>query len=257
MRVITFNANGIRAAANKGFFTWLAQQHADIVGIQETKAQQNQLTNPLFYPSGYHCYYHDAEKKGYSGVALYTRQPPQEVVKKLGESTFDNEGRYLEARFSTLNIVSLYLPSGTSGSERQQVKFQLMNYFMRHLIGLKQRSQEYILCCDWNIAHQPIDLKNWRGNQNHSGFLPEERAWMDNLLSSAGFMDAFRIKNQEPGQYTWWSHRGQAWANNTGWRIDYQIITPGLKDKIKNVHIYKEQRFSDHAPLIIDYDYVF
>lgn len=257
MRVITFNANGIRAAANKGFFTWLAQQHADIVGIQETKAQQNQLTDPLFYPAGYHCYYHDAEKKGYSGVALYTRQPPQEVVKKLGESTLDNEGRYLEARFSTLNIVSLYLPSGTSGSERQQVKFQLMAHLMPHLIGLKQRSQEYILCGDWNIAHQPIDLKNWRGNQTHSGFLPEERAWMDNLLGSAGFIDAFRIKNQEPGQYTWWSHRGQAWANNTGWRIDYQIITPGLKNKIKNVHIYKEQRFSDHAPLIIDYDYVF
>ncbi len=257
MRVITFNANGIRAAANKGFFTWLAQQNADIVGIQETKAQQNQLTDPLFYPAGYHCYYHDAEKKGYSGVALYTHQPPQEVVKKLGESTLDKEGRYLEARFSTLNIVSLYLPSGTSGSERQQVKFQLMAHLMPHLMELKQRSQEYILCGDWNIAHQPIDLKNWRGNQTHSGFLPEERAWMDNLLGSAGFIDAFRVKNQEPGQYTWWSQRGQAWANNTGWRIDYQIITPGLKDKIKNVHIYKEQRFSDHAPLIIDYDYVF
>ncbi len=256
MRVITFNANGIRAAAKKGFLTWLAQQHADIVCIQETKAQQNQLMDSLFSPPGYHCYYHDAEKKGYSGVALYTRQPPQEVIKKLGESTIDKEGRYLEARFSTINIVSLYLPSGTSGNERQQIKFQLMEHFMLHFIDLKQCSQEYILCGDWNIAHQPIDLKNWRGNQNHSGFLPEERAWMDNLLDSVGFVDAFRAKNQEPGQYTWWSHRGQAWANNTGWRIDYQIITPGLTNKIKNVHIYKEQRFSDHAPLIIDYDYV-
>jgi exodeoxyribonuclease-3 len=254
MRIITFNANGIRAAAKKGFFTWLAQQNADIVSIQETKAQQSQLTDPLFYPPGYHCYYHDAEKKGYSGVALYTRQLPQEIVKGLGEPNIDKEGRYLEVRFATVNIVSLYLPSGTSGNERQQVKFQFMEYLLPHLLELKKRSQEYILCGDWNIAHQPIDLKNWRRNQDHSGFLPEERAWMDNLFGPVGFIDAFRVKNQATGQYTWWSHRGQAWTNNTGWRIDYQIVTPGLKDKIKLVHIYKEQRFSDHAPLIIDYD---
>ena len=254
MRVITFNANGIRAAAKKGFFTWLAQQDADVVSIQETKAQQSQLTDPLFHPVGYHCYYHDAEKKGYSGVALYTRQLPQEIVTGFGEPNLDKEGRYLEARFATINIVSLYLPSGTSGNERQQIKFQFMERFLPHLRELKNRSQEYILCGDWNIAHKPIDLKNWRSNQDHSGFLPEERVWMDNLFGPVGLVDAFRVKNSEAGQYTWWSHRGQAWANNTGWRIDYQIVTPGLTDKIKQVHIYKEQRFSDHAPLIIDYD---
>ncbi|HIE02065.1 MAG TPA: exodeoxyribonuclease III [Thiotrichaceae bacterium] len=253
MRIITANLNGIRAAAKKGFFTWLAEQNADIVCIQETKAQQHQLTDPLFHPTGYHCYYHDAEKKGYSGVALYARQKPDEVIVGIGWPEIDKEGRYLEARFSNINFVSLYLPSGTSGTERQDFKYKFMDKFIPYLRELRQGTKEYIISGDWNIAHKKIDIKNWRSNQDHSGFLPEERAWLDQLFDTEGFIDAFRVVNQEISQYTWWSNRGQAWKNNTGWRIDYQIITPGLKDKVESASIYKDERFSDHSPLIIDY----
>jgi exodeoxyribonuclease-3 len=255
MRIITANLNGIRAAAKKGFFVWLAKQDADVVCLQETKAQQHQLTDPQFHPTGYHCYYHDAEKKGYSGVALYSRQEPQEVIKGIGWDDIDQEGRYLEARFPHVNVVSLYLPSGTSGSHRQDIKWSFLDRFMPYLRELQKGAQEYIICGDWNIAHKQIDLKNWRSNQDHSGFLPEERAWMDELLESAQFVDAFRVINQEIGQYTWWSYRGRAWDNNTGWRIDYEIITPGLQKTVKSASIYKEERFSDHAPLTIDYNY--
>lgn len=254
MRIITFNLNGIRAAAKKGFFTWLAQQNADIVCLQETKAQIHQLTDPCFHPQGYHCYYHDAVKKGYSGVAIYTRQKPTEIIQGIGWSDIDVEGRYLEARYPNLNVISLYLHSGTSGPERQLLKFNFMDRFLPYLQQLRQQPQDHIICGDWNIAHREIDLKNWRSNQDQSGFLPEERAWLDKLFGPVGFIDAFRVKNQQPEQYTWWSYRGQAWTRNTGWRIDYQVVTPNLKHKIKQVDIYKEQRFSDHAPLIIDYD---
>ncbi len=255
MRIITANLNGIRAAAKKGFFTWLEQQDADVVCIQETKAQQHQLTDALFHPIGYHCYYHDAEKKGYSGVALYARQAPDDVITGIGWADVDGEGRYLEARFPAVNVVSLYLPSGTSGTERQDFKYRFLERFMPYLRELQNSAQEYVICGDWNIAHKKIDIKNWRGNQDHSGFLPEERAWLDELFYSAGFVDAFRVVNQEADQYTWWSNRGQAWKNNTGWRLDYQVITPGLKDKVQSASIYKDERFSDHAPLTIDYDY--
>ncbi|MCK5718076.1 MAG: exodeoxyribonuclease III [Thiomargarita sp.] len=255
MKIITVNLNGIRAAAKKGFFTWLTQENPDIVCIQETKAQQHQLTDPIFHPAGYHCYYHDAEKKGYSGVALYSRQKPKSVIRGIGWSDIDCEGRYLEARFSNINIVSLYMHSGSSGEHRQALKFSFMDRFLPYLQQLEEGTQEYIICGDWNIAHKKIDIKNWRSNQNHSGFLPEERAWMDELLSSAKFVDAFRVVNQESEQYTWWSNRGHAWANNTGWRLDYQIITPNLKDKVRTARIYKDQRFSDHAPLLIEYEH--
>jgi len=253
MRIITLNVNGIRAAAQKGFFHWLSQQQADVVCLQEVRAQQQQLMTELFYPQGYYCYYHDAVKKGYSGVALYSRWQPQIVFLGLGWSWLDQEARYLEARFAQLSIVSLYLPSGTSGDERQAFKMELLQKLMPYLKTLHQQRREYILCGDWNIAHQPIDLKNWRSNQKHSGFLPEERAWLDELLGPMGFVDAFRVVNQAAEQYTWWSHRGRAWDNNTGWRIDYQITTPGLKATIQQAQIYKQTRFSDHAPLIIDY----
>ncbi len=253
MRVISLNANGIRSAARKGFFEWLKKQDADLVCIQETKAQEHQLTDDVFYPAGYHCYYHDAEKKGYSGVALYSKAKPKKVIVGLGSDEFDREGRYLEVCFERLSVVSLYLPSGSSSEERQQAKFRFLDLFMPYLQKLRRRRREYILCGDWNIAHKKIDLKNWRGNQKNSGFLPEERAWLDELFDRVGYVDAFRLVNAEPDQYTWWSNRGQAWAKNVGWRIDYQIITPGLRDKVDAVSIYKEQRFSDHAPLIMDY----
>lgn len=256
MRIITVNVNGIRAAARKGFFDWLQKQRADVVCIQETKAQIHQLEdNPVFFPKGYFCYYVDAIKKGYSGVAIYSKHEPKKVVRKYGDEEFDNEGRYLELQFDNLAVVSLYAPSGSSSEERQAAKFRFMESFMNHLKSLKRRKKEYVICGDWNIAHKEIDLKNWRGNKKNSGFLPEERAWLDNLFNDVGYIDAFREVNQKEDQYTWWSNRGQAWTNNVGWRIDYHIATPNLKNAAKKVSIYKNKRFSDHAPLVIDYEF--
>lgn len=255
MRLISVNVNGIRAAERKGFFQWLAQQNADVVCLQETKAQEHQLVPEIFCPTPYHCYYFDALKKGYSGVAIYTRQKPERVTQGLGFTVADDEGRYLQVDFAQLSVVSLYMPSGTSGEERQAVKYAFLDQFDQHLNTVKSSQREFIIAGDFNIAHKKIDIKNWRANQKHSGFLPEERTWMDHLFDELHFVDAFRQVNQEPHQYTWWSNRGQAWANNTGWRIDYQVITPGLQALVQQVSIYKEQRFSDHAPLIIDYNY--
>ncbi|MEQ8208124.1 MAG: exodeoxyribonuclease III [Woeseia sp.] len=248
------NANGIRAAARKGFFQWMQLQDADVVCIQETKAQLHQLTDDCFAPAGYHCYYEDAVKKGYSGVAIYTRHEPKKIIRGLGISEFDDEGRYLEVQLDGLSVVSLYLPSGSSGDLRQDVKFRFLDHFLPHLQKMKRRRSEVIVCGDWNIAHKKIDIKNWRGNQKNSGFLPEEREWMDHLFGKHEFVDTFRVVNEEADQYTWWSNRGRAWDNNVGWRIDYQIATPGLRDKVIATDIFKDIRFSDHAPLTVDYD---
>ena len=252
MRIISLNVNGIRSAARKGFFDWLKCQKADVICIQETRAQKIQL-DALYYPKEYHAYFFDAEKKGYSGVAIYSRIKPDSITFGLGWECADKEGRYLQINFPKLSIASLYMPSGSSGDLRQAYKFQFLNYYLPILKKQLQKKSDFIICGDWNIAHKPIDLKNWRSNQKNSGFLPEERAWLDQVLGPIGYVDAFRAMNQREGQYTWWSNRGSAWANNVGWRIDYQIITPGLKNKISSVEIYKDQRFSDHAPLIIDY----
>lgn len=256
MRILTFNANGIRAAARKGFFDWLVAQNADVVCIQETKAQAAQLLGSC-EPHGYHCYYHDAERKGYSGVALYSRRVPDAVGSGLGWAECDSEGRWLEARFGNLSVVSLYLPSGSSSPARQAVKFDFMRRLDAPLQTMRNSGRAHVLCGDWNIAHKEIDLKNWRANQNYSGFLPEERAWLDHLFGPSGWVDAFRVVNAAADEYTWWSHRGQAWAKNVGWRIDYQVITPNLAPLIRSASIYRAQRFSDHAPLTIDYDYTF
>ncbi|MFO1351099.1 MAG: exodeoxyribonuclease III [Gammaproteobacteria bacterium] len=256
MRIITLNANGIRSAASKGFFRWLARQQADLVCIQETKAQRAQLDRRVYFPKAFHCHYHDAAKPGYSGVALYSRRAPDEVRHGLGWLELDAEGRWLEARFGNLSVVSLYLPSGASKAERQAFKFVVLNRLLPHLRELREQGRDYVICGDLNIAHRPIDLKNWRANQKNPGFLPEERAWLDALFAT-GFVDAFRAVNREPEQYTWWSNRGQAWAKNVGWRIDYQVTTPVLGTRVRAATIYKNRRFSDHAPLIIDYDYDF
>jgi exodeoxyribonuclease III len=253
VRVITLNANGIRSAASKGAFAWLRDQDADVVCLQETKAQEGQLAGHDIDLPGFHRYFFDAERPGYSGVALYSRREPDSVVRGFGVPEFDREGRYLEARFGALSVVSLYLPSGSSGPERQASKFRFLEAFMPHLRKLRRRRSEYILCGDWNIAHKEIDLRNWKSNQKNSGFLPEERAWMDELLSEAGYIDAFREVTEAPDQYTWWSNRGQAWAKNVGWRIDYQIVSRGLAGTARAVAIHKSSRFSDHAPLTIDY----
>jgi exodeoxyribonuclease-3 len=221
--------------------------------LQEIKAQHVDL-DKILHPAGYRHYFHCAEKKGYSGVGLYCKQEPQRVVTGLGWPDADQEGRYVEANFGKVSVASLYLPSGTSGEHRQTIKFDFLKRYADYLKKLRETSSEFIICGDWNIAHTKMDLKNWKGNQKNSGFLPEERAWMDELFGTMQFVDAFRVINQEPEQYTWWSNRGQAWAKNVGWRIDYQVITPGLKNAVKSAAIYKDQRFSDHAPLTIDYD---
>ena len=256
MRIITVNTNGIRAAERKGFFPWLLKQNADVVCIQETKAQTEQLQASEFWPEGYHCFYHDAEKKGYSGVALYCRQEPDKIITGMGADEFDCEGRYIEAKFANLSVISLYMPSGSAKEERQQVKYRCMDHMMKKLLEMKASERDYIVCGDWNIAHKNEDIRNWKGNQKNSGFLPEERAWLDTLFDEVGFVDAFRELKQQEHQYTWWSNRGQAWNNNVGWRIDYQVLSPNLKGKVNSSEIYKNERFSDHAPLIIDYDYV-
>ena len=253
MRIITLNVNGVRSAARKGLFAWLPKQRADVVCLQETKAQEAQLGDPVFRPDQHHCFYFDAQKKGYAGTALFARREPDEVIMGIGAREFDAEGRYLEARFGKISVVSLYLPSGSSGPRRQASKNRFLNVFMPYLKSLRRKQRDYILCGDWNIAHQAIDLKNWRSTQKNSGFLPHERAWMDELFGPAGFVDAFRAVDPRPDQYTWWSNRGQAWAKNVGWRIDYQVITPGLKHAVQKARIYTAQRFSDHAPLILDY----
>ncbi|MDX1519466.1 MAG: exodeoxyribonuclease III [Gammaproteobacteria bacterium] len=254
MKVITLNLNGIRAAHRKGFLQWIYRQKPDVVCLQETKAQVHLLDEELIKPRGFHAYFNDAEKKGYSGVAIYTRREPDRVHDQLGWETADNEGRYLQADFGKLSVVSLYMPSGSSSEDRQAIKFDFMDRYMPLLKKIRRQRRHYIICGDWNIAHKKIDIKNWRGNQKNSGFLPEERAWMDELFDKVGLVDAFRVVNQEEDQYTWWSNRGQAWAKNVGWRIDYQVISPSLKDRVRRVDIYKKERFSDHAPLIIEYD---
>lgn len=254
MRVITFNCNGIRAAARKGFFDWLQTQSFDVVCLQETRAQAHQLTDPIFRPEGFHCYYYDAQKKGYSGTAIYSKQKPKSIRRGLGFETADTEGRYLQLDYEGLSIASLYLPSGSSGEDRQQRKYAFMQEFMAYMKSLKKKQREFIICADWNICHKQIDLKNWRSNQKNSGFLPEERGWLDTLYYKEGFVDAFRVVNQEENQYSWWSNRGQARAKNVGWRLDYQVITPGLKDMVVSAEIYVGENFSDHAPVILEYD---
>ena len=287
MKIITANTNGIRSAAKKGFFDWLKKQDADVVCIQETKAQVHQLKDPMFHPG--FSYYHDAVKKGYSGVALYCKNEPDEVIVGMGNEEFDFEGRYIEARFGNLSVISLYMPSGSAKEIRQQTKYRCMDYFMplektaQHetmqgadfeaLLGEQSEDtsfappentfliqqmidsgRDYIICGDWNIAHKNEDIKNWKGNKKNSGFLPEERAWLDVLFDDYKFVDAFRELDQEEHSYTWWSNRGQAYANNTGWRIDYHILSPNLKGTVQKTEVYKDEKFSDHAPLIIDYN---
>jgi exodeoxyribonuclease-3 len=255
MKIITANVNGIRSAAKKGFFEWMLKQKADVVCLQETKAQRDQLTDPVFAPKGYHAYFVEAEKKGYSGVAIYCKKEPKSIETALDFHLSDSEGRFLQIDYANVSVVSLYLPSGSSGEERQKMKYHFMEEFEKYLKASQKKKREFVLCGDWNIVHKQIDIKNWASNQKTSGCLPEERAWLDKVFGQWKWVDAFRVVNQEPHQYTWWSNRGQAWANNVGWRIDYQIVTPGLGSVVKSASIYKEQRFADHAPLIIEYDF--
>lgn len=254
MRVISLNLNGIRSAASKDFFTWLQAQQADVVCLQELKAQAPDLSMEMQQPAGYHGYFHFAEKKGYSGVGIYCREQPQNVVVGFGVPEFDAEGRYVQLDFAAYSVVSVYLPSGSSGEERQAAKFRFMAAFFPHLQTLRASGREVIVCGDWNIAHHEIDLKNWRGNRKNSGFLPEERSWLSQVLGEAGWVDVFRHLYPQLESYTWWSNRGRARENNVGWRIDYQIATPGIAQRARQAAVYTAERFSDHAPLLVDYD---
>lgn len=258
LRIISLNLNGIRSAWSKNVLPWARAQAADIICLQELKAQLPDLSAEMMRPDGMYAYYHCAEKKGYSGVGIWSRREPDRVVEGFDGGEFDAEGRYIRADFGNLSVISLYLPSGSSSPERQEAKFRFLDVFYPHLLALRAEGREIVLCGDWNIAHQQIDLKNWKSNQKNSGFLPEERAWLGKLFAEQGWADVYRqlYPDATDACYTWWSNRGQAWAKNVGWRIDYQIATPGIAALAKQAEIYKNERFSDHAPLIIDYDLI-
>ncbi|MFZ6735349.1 exodeoxyribonuclease III [Undibacterium sp. Ji42W] len=254
-KIISANLNGIRSAAKKGFFEWMQKENPDVVCVQELKAQEADMTPDFLNPHQFHGHFHYAEKKGYSGVGVYSKKEPDAVYIGFGSPEFDAEGRYVRCDFGKLSVISLYCPSGSSSPERQEAKFRFMELFYPHLQQLIAEGREIIICGDWNIAHKEIDLKNWKSNQKNSGFLPEERAWMTRLFDEQGWMDVYRHLHPETtgDAYTWWSNRGQAWANNVGWRIDYHVATSGIGKKAHTASIYKEARFSDHAPLIIEY----
>jgi exodeoxyribonuclease-3 len=257
-KLTSLNLNGIRSATSKGLEPWLAKLSPDCICVQEVKAQADDVLGRFEELAGLRGYFHFAQKKGYSGVGVYTRHEPSEVVVGHGSSEFDLEGRYVELRFDTSaakrSIISCYFPSGSSGEERQQAKFRFLAEFFPHLSRLKAE-REFILCGDVNIAHQEIDLKNWKGNRKNSGFLPEERAWMTQLLNEAGLVDVYRQlqPTATDDAYTWWSNRGQAYAKNVGWRLDYHLATPALAALARSESIYKGEKFSDHAPITIEY----
>ena len=259
-KLTSLNLNGIRSAANKGVEAWIAKASPDCICVQEVKAQAADVAGRFEQLAGLQGHFHFAEKKGYSGVAVYTRHEPSDVLIGYGSGEFDAEGRYVELCFDTpkakRSIISAYFPSGSSGEERQQAKFRFLAEFEPHLAKLKKK-REFILCGDVNIAHKEIDLKNWRSNQKNSGFLPEERAWMTALLDQTGLVDVYRQLQPTTTDtaYTWWSNRGQAYANNVGWRLDYHLATPKFAALARTEAIYKAEKFSDHAPITIEYDF--
>ena len=257
MRVLSLNVNGLRSALKKGLLPWLRRQDADLICLQEVRAEPADLPRALTNPRGYEAHYLPAQKKGYSGVALWSRQAPLQVQRPDLWPELLEEGRWLQLDFQGFSIVSVYFPSGSSGEHRQAAKFRFLEHCYQHLSQLRREGREFLLCGDLNIAHQKIDLENWRGNQDHSGFLPAERAWLDRVYGELGFVDVFRHLRPEPKLYSWWSNRGRAYEKNVGWRIDLQVATPGLAQAAQAAAIYTRRRFSDHAPVIIDYQWPF
>jgi len=266
MRITSFNANGIRSAASKGFFDWFLAEDIDLLCVQETKAWEAQLADAVFRPNGYQAFFKDARtKKGYSGVAIYSRRAADAVLTEIGLPAFDDEGRYIEARFGDLSVVSFYLPSGSSGDVRQQFKFEILEQLKPILDQWLNSGRDYVLCGDWNIVRSALDIKNWKSNQTTSGCLPAERAWLNGQIADGcgdglvevptiGWRDALRVVNPDVADaYTWWSNRGAARTKNVGWRIDYQLVTPKLAERITAYSILTELRFSDHAPFTVDY----
>ena len=254
VKIISANVNGIRSATQKGFIDYLGRVDADIVCVQELKAQEPDMKPEMKNPHGMHGVWHCAEKRGYSGVAIYSKRAPDNVQIGMGIEEFDREGRFVRADFGGLSVISLYLPSGTSAPERQELKYRFLDAFYPMLNEMKAEGRDIVVCGDWNIAHQNIDLKNWKGNQKNSGFLPEERAWIGKVIAELGWTDMWRTLYPEIPGYTWWSNRGQAYAKDVGWRIDYHMTTPSLYDLAREAHVYKDEKFSDHAPLVVDYD---
>ena len=254
IRITSANLNGIRSASSKGFFNWLQTHAADVVCVQELKAQAADMTAAMLAPAGYHGHFHYAEKKGYSGVGIYSRRAPDRVTQGIGHAAFDAEGRFVRADFGNLSVISVYVPSGTSSDERQAAKYVFLDAFMPVLDAMLQEGRDFIVCGDWNIAHREIDLKNWKGNLINSGFLPEERAWLDQLYAR-GWVEVYRqlYPEAENAAYTWWSNRGQAYAKNVGWRIDLQVASPAIAARARAASVYKTQKFSDHAPLTVEY----
>ncbi len=259
-KLTSLNLNGIRSATSKGLEKWLAAHRPDCICVQEVKAQALDVSGRFEQIAGLQGHFHFAEKKGYSGTAVYTRHEPSEVVTGFCCPEFDAEGRYTELRFDTprrrFSVISAYFPSGSSGPERQEAKYRFLDQFFPHLLALKEQ-RDFVLCGDVNIAHQQADLKNWRSNQKNSGFLPEERAWMTKLIAEAGLIDVYRRLQPDTTDacYTWWSNRGQAYANNVGWRLDYHLATPAMAEKARSESIYKTEKFSDHAPITVEYEF--
>jgi exodeoxyribonuclease III len=255
MRVVSLNVNGLRSAASKGFTSWMRRQKADIVCLQEIKAQEADLPRALLAPRGLHAFFHPAEKRGYSGVAIYSKRRPDKVTLGLGEKDIDAQGRFLQADFGQLSVVSIYFPSGSMGEEAQARKISFLQRFLPRLEAMRACGREFVICGDWNMAHKEIDLTNWRANRGRPGFTTEERDWLTHVFEKHGFVDVFRNLDPRPNRFTWWSNLGTARERNIGWRIDYHIATPGIAALARTSTIYTRKFFSDHAPLTIDYDY--
>lgn len=254
MRVITFNTQGIEQAADKGFFDWMIRQDADVVCLQNLKAKEYQLDGERYHPDGYHAYFFDAFEDGFSGVAIYTRHLPKAIMTGLGFEQCDFNGRFIQADFDKVSVGSMTIPSGLSSPEAQAGKMEYLELFMGHLKKTLRKRREFIFAGTFNIAHQPIDLSNWYVNQRVSGFLAEEREWIEEVLGEMGYVDAFRQVNKAERQYTWWPDYNRAWSLNEGARLDYQITTSNLRKTVKHARIYRDERFSEHAPVIVDYD---
>lgn len=254
MKIITYNVNGIRSAISKGLTHWLSDEKPDILCIQETKAQPDQIPSEEFKNLGYSCFWHSAEKKGYSGVGLLTLHQPDRVIEGMGIPEYDREGRFIRADFGDISVISVYHPSGTTGDVRQEFKMKWLEDFLNYVKDLRKERSKLIISGDFNICHKPIDIHDPIGNANSSGFLPEEREWLDRFIAS-GFVDTFRVFNQQPYQYTWWSFRANARSRNLGWRIDYHMVTENLKPKLKGATILPHVVHSDHCPAVVEIEF--